>query len=255
MPTIPLGRFVWHELLTTDPAAAAQFYPRVTGWQVNDWRPSYRVWMNGDDMVGGVMELPAQARQEGAPPHWMGYISTPNVDDTVAKAKSLGAELLMGPRDEPEVGRWAILNDPQGAMFAVYQPNNPQDRPLGAPAVGEFSWHELATTDQDAAMRFYSGLLGWKQDEAYDMGEMGTYLLFSVEGKQLGGMYRKPAEMPAPPHWMHYIHVDSADAAATRITDAGGQVIHGPMEVPGGDRIAMAVDPQGAHFAVHSTGG
>ena len=253
MPNTPLGRFVWHELLTTDPAGAADFYPRVTGWTVDQWRPTYKVWKAGDLMIGGAMELPAQARQEGAPPHWLAYVSTPDVDETVANAQGLGATLLVGPKDEPEVGRWAILNDPQGAMFAVYRPLNPRDEPLGAPTPGEFSWHELVTTDHEAGMQFYATLFGWQRDEAHDMGPMGTYILFSVEGWQLGGMYNKPAEMPAPPHWMHYVKVASADEAAERIKQAGGQVIHGPMEVPGGDRVALAVDPQGAHFAVHSS--
>ncbi len=255
MAEIPRGRFVWFELQTTDPAAAQQFYPRVIGWQVDTSYPGYAMWKVGARPIGGCMELPEQARQHGAPPHWLGYISTPDVDATVAQAQGRGAQLLFGPRDEPDIGRWAVLSDPQGAVFAAF-------KPLGAgmtgapdpPADGDFSWHELATTDHEAALAFYTELFGWDLMQTYDMGPMGTYLIYGTGGRQLGGMFRKPAEQPGPAYWLYYAHVPSADEAAARVTDAGGTIVLPPMEVPGGDRVAVAQDAQGAHFAVHSTG-
>ncbi len=241
---------------TTDPAAAQQFYPRVTGWKVDTSYPTYAMWTVGDRPVGGCMELPAMAREQGAPPHWLGYISTPDVDATVTQAQSHGAQVLVAPKDEPDIGRWALLSDPQGAVFAPFKPlGEGMGGPPDTPAEGDFSWHELVTTDHEAAFGFYETLFGWQRMDTVDMGPMGTYLIYGTGGRQLGGMYKKPPDMPAPSHWLYYIHVPSADEAANRIKDAGGTILHGPADVPGGDRIALARDPQGAHFAVHSSKG
>ncbi|HEX9107896.1 MAG TPA: VOC family protein [Longimicrobiales bacterium] len=258
MTDFPRGRFVWHELYTTDTAAARQFYQRVTGWGVQDFpmegMDSYTMWMNGETPVGGMMVLPEQARQMGAPPHWLGYISTPDVDATWAEAQKRGATNIMGPHTAASVGRWVILKDPQGALVAFFKSETPSSGPLTAPGMGDFSWHELATTDLDAATRFYTDLFGWETTD-FDMGEFGVYRIFLVEGQQIGGMFRKPDDMPAPPHWLHYTRVDNADAAAGRVTDAGGKILNGPMDVPGGDRIVQCMDPQGAAFALQSTPG
>ncbi|HEX4575630.1 MAG TPA: VOC family protein, partial [Gemmatimonadales bacterium] len=120
-------------------------------------------------------------------------------------------------------------------------------------AIGDFSWHELATKDWQAAWRFYQALFGWDKDEAMDMGPAGMYQMFGRGGRQLGGIYNTPSDMPAPPHWLSYVRVASADQAAKTVSALGGKVVRGPMDVPGGDRIAMCVDPHGVAFAVHST--
>ena len=258
MPEMPLGRFVWHELMTTDVPAAKAFYPRVIGWDLQQFPMpgvDYSMWMNGDTPVGGLMELAQEARDMGAPPNWLGYISTPDVDATVAEAKRRGAQVLVGPVETPTVGRWAILRDPQGAVFAVFRAATPGGGPPTDPAIGDFSWHELATTDLDAGFGFYSALFGWTLEADHDMGPMGIYRIFGSEGRQLGGMYLTPADMPAPSHWLPYTRVASADEAAGRVTDAHGTILHGPADVPGGDRIVMCADPQGAAFALHSTAG
>ena len=146
----------------------------------------------------------------------------------------------------------AVLADPQGTVFAVYTPEAPTPS-SDTPALGEFSWHELATTDPAAALGFYSALFGWEKTNSFDMGpESGLYQMYGWGGKSMGGIYKKPADMPAPPNWLPYAMVANADQAAARATAAGGQIVNGPMEVPGGDRIAVILDPQGAAFAVHS---
>jgi predicted enzyme related to lactoylglutathione lyase len=249
------GRFIWHELTTTDPRAAEPFYRDVIGWSAQpfgDGAMDYTVFSSNDVPVGGMMKLPAEAAAMGAPPSWTGYLEVDDVDATVSRAKELGATVLMGPHAVADVGRFAILRDPQSAVFAVItSANEPSDET--DPKALEFSWHELLTTDWKAAEQFYSELFGWTKQSEFDMGPMGTYYMFGRDRFTYGGMMNKPAEMPAPPHWLHYVQVpDSADAAAERATKAGGQVINGPMEVPGGDRIAAIIDPQGATFAVHS---
>lgn len=249
------GRFNWHELLTKDPNAAKPFYTGVVGWGTHDWEgsnPPYTMWMAGDAMVGGVMQLPDEAIQHGAPSNWLTYIETQDVDETVARATQLGAKTFVVPTDIPNVGRFAVLADPQGAMFAVFMPagdpmNHDPDRQ------GQFSWHELMTTNQPEAFDFYQDLFGWQKTSAMDMGDQGVYQMFGLTSDiPVGGMYTIPDGMGAPPSWLPYIRVDNADAAAERMKQLGGTLKNGPMEVPGGDRIAIGSDPQGAVFAVHS---
>jgi predicted enzyme related to lactoylglutathione lyase len=245
------GRFVWYDLMTTDPAKAIEFYTQVTGWGTSVWEGPmpYTMWTNGGAPIGGVMKMPPGVE---APPHWLAYIGTPDVDATVAQATGLGAKVHVQPTDIPSVGRFAVLADPQGAAFAVYSSSNPhaEDSPA---KVGEVSWHELATVDYPAALRFYQTLFGWTAGAAMDMGPAGTYQMFAVNGIDRGGIFNKPAEMPGPPAWGYYFRVADLDAALDRVKAAGGQVLNGPMEVPGGDTIAQCLDPQGGFFALHRT--
>jgi len=253
MSTPPLlGRFVWYDLMTTDPAAAVSFYTRVTGWGTTEWPGPmpYTMWTAGETSIGGVMQLPPDA---GAPPHWLAYIGAPDTDAVARQAGALGGRTLVTPNDIPSVGRFAVLQDPQGAVFAVYTPADAGMFPDTAPPIGHFSWHELATTDAAAAASFYMTLFGWETMAEHDMGPMGVYRILGRQGRQLIGMFNRPADMPGGPGWLQYIRVVSADEAAARATAHGGQVLNGPMDVPGGGRIAQCLDPQGGMFAVHAT--
>src|SRR6266571_3410342 len=188
-----------------------------------------------------------------APPHWMPYVAVPDVDATVRQAQGLGARVYVPPRDIP-VGRFATLADPQGATFSVYKPAPASSPPPDTDdvKVGGFSWHELVTTDWKRAWDFYRALFGWEHSSSMEMGPGNTYWMFKRGGgtTMLGGMYNKSAE--APPHWLCYVLVPNADRAAETAARAGGKIVMGPMEVPGGDRIAGGLDPQGAAFAVHA---
>jgi len=248
------GRFLWYELMTTDPAAAGEFYSGVIGWGTQAWgggEKPYTMWMRGETPIGGLMELPAEAVAEGAPPHWLAYIGTADVDATLARAAELGARVIVPAMDLTEVGRMAILADPQGAVFAIYAPATDvgDEAP---PEAGDFSWHELATSDWEAAWAFYSELFGWEKTDAMDMGEGNMYQMFSRPGGDtLGGIYNRTPEMPVSA-WLLYARVPGCADAVGAVTAGGGQVLNGPMEVPGGDEIAQCMDPQGAAFAVHS---
>ena len=244
------GRFVWHELMTTDTDAAAAFYSKVVPWKTQDsGMPSYTLWMAGKTQVGGLTGLPTDG-ESGTPPHWIVYVATPDVDDTVAAAERLGGKVLKGPTDIPNMGRYAVLTDPQGATFAVYTP--PGAPPEGADAAnggpGEFGWHELATTDQDAALSFYTELFGWEKGAAHDMGGM-TYQLIQHNGVDVGGIFTLQA--PAtPPNWLSYVRVADCTKATNAAKSGGGRILNGPMEVPGGSWITQIMDPQGGAFAV-----
>ena len=161
----------------------------------------------------------------------------------------------MEPMSVPDVGRMAVLRDPQGAVFAVFTAEADSPGREGPPQVGEFSWHELATSDYEAGFDFYSALFGWQKTTAMDMGEMGVYQMYGSGEHELGGMYNLLPEIPAPPHWLLYAKVPDVEAAAETVKSLGGQVLNGPMDVPGGDRVVQCMDPQGAAFALHSSGG
>jgi predicted enzyme related to lactoylglutathione lyase len=155
------------------------------------------------------------------------------------------------PLDIPGIGRFSVVADPAGAVFIVMKPGPPQEprpqAPAGAP--GHVSWRELYGADPETGFDFYAQLFGWTKDEAHDMGPMGKYQLFSNQDGQVGGMMKKPDNIPAP-YWNYYFRVDDIDAAADRAKAGGGQVLMGPMEVPSGDWVFQGVDPQGALFAV-----
>jgi predicted enzyme related to lactoylglutathione lyase len=184
----------------------------------------------------------------------------PDVDATAARVKELGGHVLMGPEDVPNVGRYVVFADPQGAVIAAFKGLQEMSAGDAEPGPGDFSWHELATTDHEAAFGFYSDLFGWEKQQAMDMGEGGLYQMYGLGERMIGGMYNKSAGLPdadknkaepGPPAWLYYITVGDLDAAVRKVTAKGGTIVVEPMEVPGGSRIAVGIDPQGAAFGLH----
>jgi len=241
----PRGRFVWHELLTTDAAAATAFYPKVVPWKPQAWErdPTYTLWVANGVPIGGLATL----TDESATSRWVAYVGVDDVPATVARARDLGATVVTDATDIPDVGTYAMLKDPQGAEFAIYKSATDGSALQSGP--GTFSWHELCTTDAEAAVRFYTELFGWNAGGKHQMGDpMGFYHLFQLDGADYGGIYQME-NMPAA--WMCYVKVPDAGKAAAAAKAAGGRVINGPMEVPGGSWIAQVLDPVGVAFAVH----
>src|ERR1041384_7191559 len=141
------GRFLWHELMTSDPKGAIAFYQKVVGWEKSsDHDPSYSLLSYKETPVAGVMAMPAEAKAVNAPPGWLAYVGTPDVHVTAWEAQRLGGKLHKAPTTTPGVGMWAVLLDPQGAAFGIYTPERAQ-KATAEPGVGDFSWHELATTN------------------------------------------------------------------------------------------------------------
>jgi predicted enzyme related to lactoylglutathione lyase len=241
------GRFVWHELMTPDTSGAHAFYSKVVGWKTQPFEhdPSYQMFAAGSGPIGGSVAQPAGT------PHWLHYVGTPDIEATVQAAKSRGGSVTKEISAIPNGGKYAVLADPQGAAIAVYQ--SAQDAGKESPPKrGEFSWHELATTDWKAAVDFYSAVFGWEKMAEHDMGAMGKYVLFGSNGVQRGGMFNKPPEYPGGPGWLGYIRVKDVNETVKKAKGARATLINGPMEVPGGDWIAQFVDPYGAMFAVHT---
>jgi predicted enzyme related to lactoylglutathione lyase len=206
----------------------------------------------GGVAIGGIMARPAEVK---APPFWAMYIAVPQLEDAVANITRHGGSAHMEVIAIPEVGRLQMMTDPQGAAFYAFEPASQQQRPEAASEVGDASWHELMTTDAPAAMAFYQEVFGWRPDQVMDLGPMGRYHTFgrSQGHGMLGGMMNKPKEMAhVPPNWQIYFRVPDVNAAVERITANGGTILNGPMDVPGGDRVVNAMDPQGAAFGLHA---
>jgi predicted enzyme related to lactoylglutathione lyase len=253
MPTTSdRGLFVWHELNTTDIASAADFYSQVIGWKTRDWdqNPAYKIWTMGREGRGGLYSIHEEPNALTPPPHWLSYIGTPDVDSTVRQAVELGGKVVTPAYDVPKVGRMAVLQDPQGGMFAVSA--QVERSRYKEPQLGDFSWHELLTTNRETAFDFYSKLFGWEKMTAMDMGGGNMYQIYGTGGHQLGGIYIPPTGLSGGPIWIPYVMVRDARKVAETAKALGAQIVHGPMEVPGGDWIFTGIDRQMAFFAAHS---
>jgi len=245
------GEVVWYELMTSDVDAARRFYEPVLGWTIeksSNAPNGYRMIAGSKGNVGGMMPLPRGAANTGMKPVWVPYIHVPNADEAAAKIKQDGGAIHIPGTDVPGAGRWSFVADPQGANFYVMTPMGPPGTATshqpGTPGYG--GWHELHTTDVAKAFAFYARHFGWTTDGAIDMGPAGEYRMFKIGQVQSGGMM-KAANLPRP-QWMIYFNVDNIDKAVARVNAAGGKVVHGPQEVPGGAYIINGVDPQGAAF-------
>lgn len=248
------GNFVWYELATPDLAAATKFYKDVIGWGTQPFEGddmAYTMWTAGETPIGGVMALPEEAKKTDPGAHWVAYVAVDDVDAMFKKAISLGGTSCVPPHDIPKVGRISVIADPHGAVIALITPDAPDmPRPTEVPE-RHVSWHELLAGEQESAFRFYSALFGWRKTDAVPTPN-GVYQLYGKGEQTLGGMMTRPAGYGAPPHWLYYVKVNDLEATLERVKKAGGKVMMGPMEVPGGARIAQCSDPQGAAFALQS---
>lgn len=247
------SKFIWYELLTTDVAGGEAFYKNVVGWKAapfGDGGMNYTVFSAGERGVAGMMALPEEAKAMGTPPCWMGYIHVDDVDAASASVKAAGGAVHREPTDIPDVGRFSVVADPYGAAFMLMKPSGPDQPPADPMTLGHVGWTELYAGDREKAFDFYAGQFGWTKVREFDMGEMGIYLIFGAgEGPGAGGIMTKPAHMPVS-FWQFYFTVDDIQSATSRITDNGGTITFGPMEVPDGSWVVNAQDPQGAHFAL-----
>ena len=243
------GGFVWYELMTNDIDAASAFYAKVVGWVMTDsGMPGmhYTLANVGERQVAGLMSVPADG--ESRPTAWFGHILVSDVDDMSERVTQAGGSIHRRPTEIPGIGRFAVVADPQGATFTLFCGSGDPAPELAANMPGKIGWHELHTTDGEAALSFYQQLFGWEKSFANDMGPMGIYQTFSVGGAWTGGIMNGGG---APePHWLYYINVEDIDAATVRVAEAGGEVLHGPHQVPGGNWVVMGKDPQGTEFAL-----
>jgi predicted enzyme related to lactoylglutathione lyase len=240
--------FAWYELLTTDVSAAQSFYGKVLGWDVQDASTpelAYRLFNMGGSPVAGLMELPLDGRKKGATPRWVGYVAVEDVDAVVDQLKRLGGTVYVPPT-ESNIGRLAVVADPQTATLALVKGLKYGDRGLGG--LGRVCWHELLAADAKAAFEFYGRLLGWQKVQAAT-GLIESYQLFAAGEQTMGGMFNKIANAPVP-FWLYYFEVADLDLATRRVRAEGGHITRGPIELWGDTSIAHCIDPQGAVFAL-----
>jgi len=244
--------FCWPELLTTDIAAARRFYHALLGWDfvenpVGEGRVYVMAQVRGKN-AGAMYQLGDEQRKQGIPPHWLQYVSVASVEETAARAKARGARVIVEPMDVFDVGRMAVLTDPQGATFALWQPI----KHIGAQLAGEpgaSCWNELYTRDRDGSGAFYTNVFDWASDSA-NIGDT-RYTIFTVEGRPAAGMLEiKPEWGELPTMWMVYFAVADCSAAAKIVSSSGGQVFAPPTDLPGIGRFAVVCDPQGASFGI-----
>lgn len=257
MPDIVRGRFVWYDLATPDPEPAQRFYPAVLGWGTAPFEAAgspYTMWTRAgggpETSIGGIqpMEKPAEH-----PPHWLAYVSVPDPDAVARRVEESGGKVWVPPQDIPHVGRFTVFADPHGATISAFASVHGTADEDPEPAIGDFSWNELTTGGDPAeALEWYGGIFGWKEVGRFDMGPDGTYVMYGRHERPYGGIFRPPEGGGA---WLHYVRVPDVERAVAAAREAGGSVQSEPMEVPGGDRIAQLVDPQGVRFAVHQTAG
>lgn len=255
----PPTDFIWYELMTTDPDAAADFYGAVVGWKVGDPMPGsatdYRMIVRDDGgNAGGVLGLTPEMQQGGARSAWLPYLYVTDVDASVKAIEAEGGTVQMPATDLP-VGRIAMVADPQGVPIYIMDPVPPEDDPdaqsdvFAEKSLQRVGWNELASPDSDASRDFYARYFGFEFNEVMDMGAMGEYRFIDHDGRRLGAiMQRQSEEQPAL--WMLYFRVPGIAAAKDTIKAKGGTVIMGPMEVPGDEWIVLATDPQGAAFGL-----
>lgn len=254
----PQGDFIWYELMTPDPEGAKAFYDAVVGWRIGPGVEEYQgyrmIGRSDGGNAGGVLPITDEMRERGARPTWLGYLSVDDVDRTVKAAEAQGGKVLMPPMGIPNVGRTALITDPQGAPFYVMKPTPPADKPDAKSDVfspteqQRVSWNELSTSDPAAARSFYGEQFGWTSDDFMPMGEMGEYRFWKQNGVQIGAVCGLMGE--SRPKWRYYFRVPSIAKAKEAVEHGGGTVTHGPHEVPGGDHIVIGIDPQGAEFSL-----
>jgi len=252
------GEFIWYELITPDPVGAKTFYDAVVGWNI-EAQPSgemdYRMIGRADGrMAGGVMRLTDEMASHGARPIWLGYINVDDVDASVASVERAGGKVLLAAFDIPDIGRIAMVTDPQGAPFYVMKPVPPAGREneksdvFSPSAEQRVGWNELSTSDPAAARKFYGDQFGWTSDDFMPMGEMGEYRFLKQNDQQIGAICGVgPGQHP---QWRYYIRVPSIEAAKVAAESGGGSIRMGPHQVPTGDWIVIGSDPQGAEFAL-----
>ena len=243
------GQFAWYDLMSPNGAAAKKFYQPVTGWTTEMWKGEYTMWVGPKGPLGGI----GPATPEGIPPHWLAYVNVDNVDAAASRVTSLGGKVMHGPEQIPDVGRFAIIADPLGAMLAIFKGDSAgMEGYDGSQRAGVFTWHELMTRDAGRAFEFYRQLFGWQMIEEVDMGPAGKYLEYGLNGKMFGGIYTGSGEQAKlPPNWLFYVGVPDIKKSVDAAKKGGGKIVLGPMEVPGGDLVAVVIDAHGAGFGLH----
>jgi predicted enzyme related to lactoylglutathione lyase len=249
MATIPTGRFVWFEYSSKDAAKAQAFFGELFGWktkQIVAEQAPYTMIEIGGTTIGGYWPPPPEGASQQA--QWISHLQVHSADDSARKVESLGGKVHMPPMKVGDFGTFAVVADPTGAVFSLWQPEKHEGNPEFPGKAGHWVWNELHTPDPEKATAFYKALGGF-EEESMDMGEMGTYHLLNKDGAGRAGVMKAMTPGVAG-QWLPYVQVDDADGIADRATKLGGHVKVGPSDIPHVGRFAILVDPQGAELGI-----
>ncbi|MEX0816272.1 MAG: VOC family protein [Gaiellales bacterium] len=236
-----IGTFVWHDHRSADPETARSFYSKLLDWETEIFEAGEIVYPM--IKVNGTTHGGFGPSQDGGPSSWLGHIGVEDVDEAVQRAESAGGSILGEPMDIPEVGRMAVIRDPQGAVLSVYASASED----WTPSEGVFVWDELHTTDVEGGKQFYAELIGWTARDR-EMSEELTYTIFESDGVQrAGGVKLMRGDVP---NWMPYVYADDVDATCAKAEELGAQKLMGPDDVQDIGRIAVLIDPTGAAFGL-----
>ncbi len=248
------GRFVWFDMMSTDVPASVKFYSQLLGWKTKEVdmgaMGKYTLIINGERDIGGFMHLD---QKHGAPSHWVAYMAVENVDAACETILGAGGKTLMPAMDIPDVGRFAVVADKEGAVFSPFKgnPASAKAESDGPPPFGDFCWHEVMSEDPAGSAAFYTKVFGYSVKEN-DMGPMGIYRVLSRGEHMTCGIMQMP-EMAkkggARPHWLHYLHVADVDSSTRNAREIGAKVYSEPMDIPSIGRFSVLADPTGAVFA------
>jgi predicted enzyme related to lactoylglutathione lyase len=244
------GAFCWIELATTDQKAAKQFYDEIFGWTAKDTPIGpdevYTIFQIDDRDAAAGYTLRPEHRQMGIPPHWMLYVSVASADNAAERAADLGGTVIDKPFDVAEHGRMAVVRDPTGAVFSMWEAR----KHIGVKITGvdgTLCWADLNTPDPARAVKFYSGLFGWEMIPGD-----GEYLHIKNGNDYIGGIPPlREQSATTPAHWLPYFLVSSADETTMNADARGAKVYMQPITMEKVGRIAILADPQGAVFALY----
>ena len=253
------GSFCWFELATTDQHAAKQFYQSVFGWTVHDQAmgpdETYSLFrIDGTDVAAGYT-MRREQMDQGVPPNWMIYVLVSNADESAARARQLGATIIVEPFDVMDSGRMSVIQDPTGAMFCIWQAGKHAGTGLTG-VHGTVVWADLSTPDPARASEFYAGLFGWKMvaGQSMDPAKPGQYIHIVNGSEFIGGVPPAGHRHPhAPASWVMYFDVADCEATIAAVTSQGGHLRAGPMTQESVRTFAVLSYAQGAVFAIVQT--
>ncbi len=256
MAHVDQGRFIWHDLMSKEPAADRAFLEALVGYTVIERDMGeiglYPMLMAGEAGAGGIVGMGAD---EPHPSHWIGYLVVSDLDASLATVQANGGTVLVPAFPIPDVGRTAVVADPKGAVFSPLEPATAETMvPQGDWSPGRFCWWELVTPDVAGAKDFYGKLVGWGSHEL-DMGGRPYWLWTKGEENNPGGLMDHPQGPNERAFWLFYILVADVDAATKRVAELGGKVISEPMDVPGQGRMSVISTPSGAMTALFKGSG
>jgi hypothetical protein len=252
MPVAPemLGRFVWHDLMTTDVSHALSFYLRLfPEWSAAPHEMAggvtYHLIQAAGFEIGGVVSIPSDA---GLSSHWIGYVAVDDCTAAVRRAEANGGRCIVPVVSVPNVGKFAVIQDAKGAALKVFEVTDPFELPP-MPTAGQFAWDELLAKDLPSERRFFEAVCGWSSLETV-IPQTGPYALFKVGERDVAGALAMPPNIDSPASWLSYLSAEDVDARSAQAIELGATTCVSPRDIPGIGRFAVLADPTGAMFAL-----